>query len=140
MIFSLATLFDLDQPPYAVEAQEYYLLARLALRWAPPSFDTTLEAIQSIVRHVYCPCVLGWLTLIDGHSSTWLITSSWPTVNLPTLVRKRLGRLPEVLWDMGSPYVFLRCILTRTDIPHCHPQIGLRTCRVLFLHSSVVTH
>ncbi|KAI0756452.1 hypothetical protein C8Q80DRAFT_1223696 [Daedaleopsis nitida] len=49
MIFALATLFNLNMPPYAAEAQEYYLLARIALRWAPPTYDTTLAAIQSIL-------------------------------------------------------------------------------------------
>lgn len=50
MIFSLATLFDLNMPPYCVEAQEYYLLSRICLRWAPPTYDTTLAAIQTMVR------------------------------------------------------------------------------------------
>ncbi|KAH9897656.1 hypothetical protein C8Q73DRAFT_787911 [Cubamyces lactineus] len=49
MIFALATLFDLDMPPYAAEAHEYYLIARLALRWAPPAYDTTLASIQSMI-------------------------------------------------------------------------------------------
>ena len=50
MIFALATLYDPKMPPYSAEAQEYYLLARIALRWAPPAYDTTLAAIQSLVR------------------------------------------------------------------------------------------
>ena len=50
-VFSLATLFDLDQSPHSVEAQEYHLLSRLCLRFAPPLNDITLAAIQSIV----CP-------------------------------------------------------------------------------------
>ena len=49
MIFALATLFDLKMPPYSAEAMEYYILARIALRWAPPTYDTTLAAIQSMV-------------------------------------------------------------------------------------------
>lgn len=48
-VFALAMLFDLDQSPYAVEAQEYYLLSRLCLRFAPPINDITLMAIQSMV-------------------------------------------------------------------------------------------
>ena len=50
MIFALATLFDTNMPPYAVEAHEYYLLARMSLRFAPPAHDTTLTAIQTLVR------------------------------------------------------------------------------------------
>ncbi|KAI0640172.1 hypothetical protein C8Q77DRAFT_1045369 [Trametes polyzona] len=49
MIFSLATLFDLDMPPYAAEAHEFYLIARVSLRWAPPAFDTTLASIQALI-------------------------------------------------------------------------------------------
>ncbi|KAH9932118.1 uncharacterized protein BXZ73DRAFT_90043 [Epithele typhae] len=49
MIFALGTLFDLDRPPYAAEAHEYYLLARLALRFAPPAHDTTLISIQTMI-------------------------------------------------------------------------------------------
>ncbi|KAI1790939.1 hypothetical protein LXA43DRAFT_973323 [Ganoderma leucocontextum] len=49
MIFALATLFDMTMPPYSVEALEYYILARIALRWAPPSYDTTLAAIQAML-------------------------------------------------------------------------------------------
>ena len=49
MIYALATLFDVNTPPYAVEAHEYYLLSRLSLRYAPPAHDTTLNAIQTLV-------------------------------------------------------------------------------------------
>ncbi|OCH95704.1 hypothetical protein OBBRIDRAFT_830653 [Obba rivulosa] len=49
MIFALGTLFDLNLPPYAVEAHEYYLLSRLCLRYAPPAHDTTLLAIQTMI-------------------------------------------------------------------------------------------
>ena len=59
MIFSLATLFDPKSPPYAAEAQEYYLLARIALRWAPPTYDTTLAAIQAIVCIMFMPTLDG---------------------------------------------------------------------------------
>lgn len=50
MIFSLATLMDVTKPPYAVEAHEFYLLSRLSFRYAPPAHDTTLTAIQTMVR------------------------------------------------------------------------------------------
>ncbi|KAI0370469.1 hypothetical protein BV20DRAFT_1052490 [Pilatotrama ljubarskyi] len=49
IIYALATLLDTSKPPYAVEAQEYYLLARVALRFAPPAHDTTLTAIQTMI-------------------------------------------------------------------------------------------
>ena len=49
IIYALATLFDQNMPPYAVEAHEYYLLSRAALRFAPPAHDTTLPAIQTMV-------------------------------------------------------------------------------------------
>ncbi|KAI1790935.1 fungal-specific transcription factor domain-containing protein [Ganoderma leucocontextum] len=49
MIYALATLFDVNTPPYAVEAHEYYLLSRLSLRYAPPAHDTTLTAIQTLI-------------------------------------------------------------------------------------------
>ncbi|OBZ79070.1 putative transcriptional regulatory protein C1F7.11c [Grifola frondosa] len=49
MVFALATLFDPALPPYSVEAYEYYLLARVALRWAPPAHDTTLISIQTMI-------------------------------------------------------------------------------------------
>ncbi|KAI0354702.1 hypothetical protein OH77DRAFT_1425800 [Trametes cingulata] len=49
MIFALGTLFDMDMPAYAAEAHEFYLLARCALRWAPPAFDTTLASIQALI-------------------------------------------------------------------------------------------
>lgn len=52
MIFALATLFDMKMPPYAAEGMEYYILARIALRWAPPTYDTTLAAIQAMVIHL----------------------------------------------------------------------------------------
>ncbi|KAI8981352.1 hypothetical protein BD414DRAFT_419588 [Trametes punicea] len=49
MIYALATLFDPETPPYAVEAHEYYLLARVALRFGPPAHETTLASIQSLI-------------------------------------------------------------------------------------------
>ncbi|KAI0778882.1 fungal-specific transcription factor domain-containing protein [Trametes elegans] len=49
MILALGTLFDLNMPPYAAEAHEYYLFARVCLRWAPPAFDTTLTSIQTLI-------------------------------------------------------------------------------------------
>lgn len=53
MVFALASLFDSDQPPNSLTSREYFLLARLCLRFAPPARDTTLWAIQSIVS-VHC--------------------------------------------------------------------------------------
>ncbi|TFK85568.1 hypothetical protein K466DRAFT_587982 [Polyporus arcularius HHB13444] len=49
MVYALATLLDVNQSPYAVEAHEYYLLSRMALRYAPPAHDTTLTAIQTMI-------------------------------------------------------------------------------------------
>lgn len=49
MIFALALLFDTNMPPYAAEAHEWYLIARIALRWAPPAYDTTLASLQALV-------------------------------------------------------------------------------------------
>ncbi|RPD64668.1 hypothetical protein L226DRAFT_565357 [Lentinus tigrinus ALCF2SS1-7] len=49
MVYALATLLDVNKAPYAVEAHEYYLLSRLALRYAPPAHDTTLTAIQTMI-------------------------------------------------------------------------------------------
>ncbi|KAI0713141.1 fungal-specific transcription factor domain-containing protein [Cerioporus squamosus] len=49
MVYALATLFDTNQAPYAVEAHEYYLLSRMSLRYAPPAHDTTLTAIQTMI-------------------------------------------------------------------------------------------
>ncbi|KAI0828999.1 fungal-specific transcription factor domain-containing protein [Trametes gibbosa] len=49
IIYALATLFDQSTPPYAVQAHEYYLLSRVALRFAPPAHDTTLTAIQAMI-------------------------------------------------------------------------------------------
>lgn len=54
MVFALATLFDKDHPPYSYQAQEYFLLSRLALRCSSPLVDTTLWSIQSLVRLVVC--------------------------------------------------------------------------------------
>lgn len=53
MIFALALLFDTNMPPYAAEAHEWYLIARIALRWAPPAYDTTLASLQALVRLIY---------------------------------------------------------------------------------------
>ncbi len=55
MIFALATLFDMKMPPYSAEALEYFALARIALRWAPPSYDTTLAAIQAMASPPFHP-------------------------------------------------------------------------------------
>lgn len=49
MVFALGSLFDADQPANSVESREYYLLARLCLRFASPQQNTTLWAIQSLV-------------------------------------------------------------------------------------------
>ncbi|OJT04515.1 hypothetical protein TRAPUB_4785 [Trametes pubescens] len=49
MIFALAMLFDTNMPPYAAEAHEWYLIARIALRWAPPAYDTTLASLQALI-------------------------------------------------------------------------------------------
>ena len=53
MVFALAALFDPDAHPNSAEAREYFLLARLCLRFASPQQDTTLWAIQSIVRFLH---------------------------------------------------------------------------------------
>lgn len=58
MVFALATLFDPNAAAYSVESREWYLLSRICLRCAPPLYDTTLYAIQCMVRSItYFPRV-----------------------------------------------------------------------------------
>ncbi|KAJ3547759.1 hypothetical protein NM688_g5369 [Phlebia brevispora] len=52
MVFALASLFDPEQPSNSDAAREYFLLARLCLRFASPQQDTTLWAIQSLIYMV----------------------------------------------------------------------------------------
>ncbi|KAH8099453.1 fungal-specific transcription factor domain-containing protein [Cristinia sonorae] len=49
MVFALASSLDLEKPAYQTEAREYYFMARLALKCAPPVTDCTLWAIQSLI-------------------------------------------------------------------------------------------
>ena len=77
MVFALATLLDMNVPAYAVEAREYFLISRLALRFAPPVADTTIWAIQTLVSKtthgvigLFIPCS----PLISRY--TWLSTWS----------------------------------------------------------------
>ncbi|RPD64670.1 hypothetical protein L226DRAFT_528955 [Lentinus tigrinus ALCF2SS1-7] len=82
MIFSLATLYDPTMPPYSVEAQEYYLLARIALRWAPPAYDTTLAAIQSLL---YMGQYLEMADCEPAHTAShkaWITTRHTVTLGL----------------------------------------------------------
>lgn len=58
MVFSLASLLDPEQPPCSSQAKEYMLLSRLALRCGSPVEDTTLWAIQALVRTLNRPCKL----------------------------------------------------------------------------------
>jgi hypothetical protein len=50
IVLALATLFDMDQSACSIEADEYYLLSRAALRLASPLDHTTLWSIHSLVR------------------------------------------------------------------------------------------
>ncbi|TFK85569.1 hypothetical protein K466DRAFT_587983 [Polyporus arcularius HHB13444] len=82
MIFALATLYDPNMPPYSAEAQEYYLLARIALRWAPPAYDTTLAAIQSLL---YMGQYLEMADCEPAHTAShkaWITTRHVVTLSL----------------------------------------------------------
>ncbi|KAI0706170.1 hypothetical protein BC835DRAFT_1312763 [Cytidiella melzeri] len=49
IIFALATALDPKSEPYAFPGLEYYLLARLCLRFDSPVYETTLWSIQSLI-------------------------------------------------------------------------------------------
>ncbi|TFK42263.1 hypothetical protein BDQ12DRAFT_710525 [Crucibulum laeve] len=52
IVFALATLFDTNRPPCAIEAHEYYYVSRISLGFLPPIAETTLESIQTLVRTI----------------------------------------------------------------------------------------
>ncbi|KAK7695142.1 hypothetical protein QCA50_002332 [Cerrena zonata] len=85
MVFALASLFDMEQDPYCVEAQEYYLLARAALRFAPPVQDTTLWSIQSLV---YMALFMEFCDYRPDHSSSH---GAWCHVGLAVKLGHGIG-------------------------------------------------
>lgn len=54
MVFSLATLLDLAQPPNNVEAEFYHQLARAGLSCDPILVEPTVPAIQTLVSVYRC--------------------------------------------------------------------------------------
>ncbi|KAI0673868.1 hypothetical protein C8Q78DRAFT_967725 [Trametes maxima] len=110
MIFALATLFDPDMPPYAAEAHEFYLLARVALRWAPPAYDTTLASIQALI---YMSIYLEMSDCEPAHTGShkaWMqiryATSMGQSVNLCS-ARWRLddaaqAKRARVFWQLAT--------------------------------------
>lgn len=50
VVFALGIQFDMNRAPYDPQGHAYLLLARLCLRFLPPTYDTTLMAIQAMVR------------------------------------------------------------------------------------------
>jgi hypothetical protein len=49
VVFAIAELFNPEAQAYTPEAHEYYHLSRVALQFSPPTYDTTLSSIQTLV-------------------------------------------------------------------------------------------
>ncbi|PIL31283.1 transcription factor [Ganoderma sinense ZZ0214-1] len=106
MIYALSTLFDVNTPPYAIEAHEYYLLSRLSLRFAPPAHDTTLTSIQTMIymsqylemsdcEPAHTQSHKAWMTMGHavkmGHSVCFHMSSSrWRLSDSAALQRHRV--------------------------------------------------
>ncbi|PPQ69993.1 hypothetical protein CVT26_013281 [Gymnopilus dilepis] len=50
IVFAIATLFSPRQQPFSTEAHEYYHLARAVLGFSPPTHETTLMSIQTLIH------------------------------------------------------------------------------------------
>lgn len=49
-VFALGALFDPARPPFSIESQEFYLVARVALiNMAQPIFQTTVTCVLTLV-------------------------------------------------------------------------------------------
>ncbi|KAH9950983.1 fungal-specific transcription factor domain-containing protein [Amylocystis lapponica] len=103
-IFSLATLFDLDQPPYSVEAQEYHLLARVCLRFAPPVSDTTLIAVQTMIY------MAQYLELSDAEPAHSASHKSWLLIGTAVKLGHSIGlHVNSSRWKLDEEASQRRC-------------------------------
>ncbi|KAF8195055.1 fungal-specific transcription factor domain-containing protein [Pholiota molesta] len=50
VVFAIAELFNPEAQAYTPEAHEYYHLSRVALQFSPPTYDTTLSSIQTLIH------------------------------------------------------------------------------------------
>lgn len=58
-VFALGALFDPTKPPFSIESQEFYLVARVALvNMSQPIFNTTVTCVLTLVRYAFIPGVL----------------------------------------------------------------------------------
>ncbi|KAI0640171.1 fungal-specific transcription factor domain-containing protein [Trametes polyzona] len=97
MIYALATLFDPNTPPYAVEAYEYYLLARVSLRFAPPAHDTTLTAIQTMIY------MTQYLELSDCEPAHTGSHKAWMQIGQAVKLGHSIGlHVSSTRWRLGE--------------------------------------
>ncbi|TCD62867.1 hypothetical protein EIP91_006273 [Steccherinum ochraceum] len=73
MVFALASSLDMEKLPYAVEAREYYFMARLALKCAPPTHDCTLWALQSLIYMNVFLELGDWSPAHPAAHSAWIL-------------------------------------------------------------------
>ncbi|KLO07236.1 hypothetical protein SCHPADRAFT_881937 [Schizopora paradoxa] len=135
MVFALGILLDPARPPYSVEAEDYYRLARAALSYKSAVLETTINAVLSIMhmaqylelcdtQHGY---MQGWVMLgiaaklafsmgLDRDSSRWKLDDEvsqrrhatfWQLYRMELMASLHLGR-PPLLSE-----VFIDCPLPR---------------------------
>ncbi|PCH34306.1 hypothetical protein WOLCODRAFT_95215 [Wolfiporia cocos MD-104 SS10] len=85
MVFALATLFDTNMPPAAIEAHEFYLLSRVCLRCAPPIHDTTLNAVQTMIY------MAQYLEMSDCEPAHTGSHKAWLQINLAVKLGLSVG-------------------------------------------------
>lgn len=76
IVFATAAILDQGKQPYSIEAQEYYYLSRAALGLASPVRETTLAAIQALVRST-SPLRLRLLMCAQIHMAQYLDLNDW---------------------------------------------------------------
>ncbi|KAG2066960.1 hypothetical protein BDR04DRAFT_1105799 [Suillus decipiens] len=132
-IFALATLFDFEKPPYAVEAQEYHILSHVAMHFTSPCTETsvhTLIALLHIVQYLELSDLemdssrsyifiglavkLGYRIGLHLSSARWKLSDAvaqkrssvfWQMFMLDTWISFYAGRPPNVSPDwIDTPY------------------------------------
>ncbi|KAG7451871.1 uncharacterized protein BT62DRAFT_959771 [Guyanagaster necrorhizus] len=94
-VFALAVLFDQERPPFSVEAQEYYYLARAAVGLSSINNHQTLRAIQGMIHLAEYEAYSDWEAL--GTNSEWI------TIGCAVRLGQSIGlHLNSSRWQLGE--------------------------------------
>ncbi|KII88009.1 hypothetical protein PLICRDRAFT_162945 [Plicaturopsis crispa FD-325 SS-3] len=145
IVFALATLIDPSQPPYSVEAHEYYLLSWVSYQSMPQVSHVTLPSVQTMLHiahylelsdwefkgstkawmHIRISVTLGQVIGLHMNGERWKldqVTSGrrarvfWQVFVLDTWLSFGFGRPP------GLSMAFVDCVLPPDPAPYTNPN------------------